>query len=422
MNSEIVAATAWPTARPVETVEAARRRQRWAALPVTLVLAAIPVFYSLQGRSPLAVLWLFGLAFGIVLQRSRFCFASGFRDLFLFGEGRVLKGIIIGMAVATVGFALIMGKMVADPLATAALPARAGVYPLGYQTILGGFLFGLGMVVAGGCASGTLYRIGEGYVASLVTLGGILGGMYLLATTWDWWWTHVISVAPKVWLPHRLGYAGGLLMVLAALGISYGLVLWWEGRRGLSGGGALETRPVAAGTSPAAATRETLFGRAWPAVLGGLLLGILNVFEYLYQQPWGVTTEFALWSGWLGRIVGLPAEGLTYYGAQPAGIDLLKHLPWLSGGAMIDLGIVGGALLAALLSNEFKVRVPRSSKRYGQALVGGVLIGYGARLAQGCNIGAFFSAIPALSANGWVFGLGLALGAYVGVHVIRRLA
>ena len=148
----------------------------------------------------------------------------------------------------------------------------------------------------------------------------------------------------------------------------------------------------------------------------------MNVFEYLFQQPWGVTTEVALWAEWLARVVGLPAEGLTYYGAQPAGLDLLKHLPWLSGGAMIDVGIIAGALLAALLSNEFKVRAPRNAKRYGQALVGGVLIGYGARLAQGCNIGAFFSAIPALGANGWVFGLGLALGAYVGVHVIRRLA
>ncbi len=422
MSPEMIATTAWPTPRPAETVETARRRQHRAAMPVALVLAAIPLWYALQGRTPLAVLWFFGIAFGIVLQRSRFCFASGFRDMFLFGEGRVLKGIIIGMAVAAVGFTLIMGKLLADPLVTRALPARAGVYPLGFQTFLGGLLFGLGMVVAGGCASGTLYRIGEGYVASLVTLVGMLGGMYLLATTWTGWWANAISVAPKVWLPHSLGYGGGLLAVLAALVGSYLLVLWWEGRRGLSGGAIPETRPIPARTSPSAATWETIFGRAWPAALGGLLLGVLNVFEYLFQQPWGVTTEIALWAGWLARAVGLPAESLTYFGAQPAGLDLLRHPTWLSGGAMIDFGIIGGALLAALLSNEFKVRAPRAPRRYGQALVGGVLIGYGARLAQGCNLGAFFSAIPALGVNGWVFAAGLALGAYLGVLVIKRLA
>ncbi len=422
MSSEIAVPVFSPAAPVGQSVQAARRRQQRAAVPVALVLAAIPFAYYLQGRTPLVVMWMFGLAFGITLQRSRFCFASGFRDVFLFGDGRALKGIIIGMAVATLGFSLIMSKLVADPLASVSLPARAGVYPLGFQTLLGGLLFGLGMVIAGGCASGTLYRIGEGYVASLVTLGGMIVGMYFLATTWSWWWANVISLAPKVWLPHRLGYAGSILVVLAALGAAYALVLWWEGRRGMSDGAFVDARPTPAGSSPAVATRERLFGRAWPAALGGLLLGILNILEYLFQQPWGVTTEIALWAGWLARVAGLPAERLTYYGAHPAGVELLKSPPWLSGGAMIDFGIIGGALLAALLSNEFKIRVPRAPKRYGQALVGGVLIGYGARLAQGCNIGAFFSAIPALAANGWVFAVGLAAGAWVGVQVIRRLA
>ena len=208
--SQEAAVSVIPTVAPIaEAVQAARRRQQMSAIPVAMFLMAIPLAYYLQGRTPLAVMWLFGLAFGIVLQRSRFCFASGFRDMFLFGDGRVLKGIIIGMAVATVGFTLIMGKLLADPLITQALPARAGVYPLGFQTLLGGMLFGVGMVVAGGCASGTLYRIGEGYIASVVTLGGMIIGMYLLATTWSWWWANVISIAPKIWLAHSLGYGGG---------------------------------------------------------------------------------------------------------------------------------------------------------------------------------------------------------------------
>lgn len=109
---------------------------------------------------------------------------------------------IISMAVAAVAFTLIMGKLLANPVVAQGLPARAGVYPLGFQTFLGGLPFGLGMVVAG--------------------------------------------------------------------------------------------------------------GRACPAVLGGLLLGVLNVLEYPFQQPWGVTTEIALWSGWPARGIGLPAEGLWF--------------------------------------------------------------------------------------------------------------
>jgi uncharacterized membrane protein YedE/YeeE len=366
-------------------------------------------------------MWIFGLAFGVILQRSRFCFASAFRDLYLLQDGRMMKGIIIGMVVATLGFSLIMGKLVPD-LAAGSYPARAGVYPLGYQTLLAGILFGLGMVIAGGCATGTLYRIGEGYVTSFITLVGMLGGMYLLARTWGWWWQAVVSVGQRIWLPHVLGWGGAILLVLVALFGCYGLVLWWEAKSGLGEMGSLAPSSTVAAASPLERLWRPVFGVAWPTALAGLLLGVLNVFEYVYQQPWGVTTEMSLWAGWIARGLGLPAEGLLYYGARPAGFELLRHPPWQSGGAFLDVGIVGGSFLAALLANEFKLRAPRIPVRYAQALAGGVLMGYGARLGQGCNIGGFFSAIPALGVNGWVFALGLAVGSYAGVQVIRRLA
>lgn len=395
--------------------------RRGLALFVFVLLAAVPAYQLAVQRPGLAIMWIFGLAFGVVLQRSRFCFASAFRDLYLLQDGRVMKGIIVGMVVATVGFGLIMGKLVPN-LTAGTYPARAGVYPLGYQTLLAGILFGLGMVIAGGCATGTLYRMGEGYVTSFVTFAGMLAGMYLLAWTWDWWWQAVVSVGPKIWLPHSLGWGGALLLVLGALLGCYLLVLWWEARSGLNDLGAPAPPAAASTASPLERLWRPVFGVAWPTALGGLLLGVLNVFEYLYQQPWGVTTEMSLWAGWIAKGLGLPAEGLLYYGGRPAGYELLRQPPWQSGGAFLDVGIVAGSFLAALLANEFKLRAPRVPVRYAQALVGGLLMGYGARLAQGCNIGAFFSAIPALGVNGWVFALGLALGSYAGVQVIRRLS
>jgi hypothetical protein len=156
--------------------------------------------------------------------------------------------------------------------------------------------------------------------------------------------------------------------------------------------------------------------------LGGLLLGTLNVFEYLYKKPWGITTAESRWVGWLLRLGGYPAENLLYFGDKPAGKELLKHIPpWLSGGSVLDWGLIFGAFIGALLASEFKWRFPANRFRYGQALAGGVLMGYGARLAMGCNIGGFFSAIPALGLNGWVFGGGLLIGAFLGVQAIKRL-
>jgi uncharacterized membrane protein YedE/YeeE len=84
-------------------------------------------------------------------------------------------------------------------------------------------------------------------------------------------------------------------------------------------------------------------------------------------------------------------------------------------------GMVFGSFVAALFSGEFKIRLPRQKTRYYQSVGGGVIMGYGAGLAMGCTIGAFFSSIPSLGLNGWVFALFLAIGAWVGTQIIQRI-
>ena len=97
-------------------------------------------------ESILAPLWLLAMAAGFTLQRSRFCFASAFRDLFLFGSSRIMKGIIVGLAVATIGFAINMYSQVPFP-GFGVLPNEANILPVGLSTIVGGLLFGFGMVL-----------------------------------------------------------------------------------------------------------------------------------------------------------------------------------------------------------------------------------------------------------------------------------
>lgn len=111
------------------------------------------------------VFGLFGLAFGFVLQRSRFCFASAFRDLWLMQDGRMMRAVILAMAVATLGFALVEYNLVPN-LSSGQHPVGSALSRFGAHLLIAGLLFGVGMVIAGGCVSGNLYRIGEGYVAS----------------------------------------------------------------------------------------------------------------------------------------------------------------------------------------------------------------------------------------------------------------
>ncbi|MCY4615626.1 MAG: YeeE/YedE thiosulfate transporter family protein, partial [Chloroflexi bacterium] len=93
---------------------------------------------------------------------------------------------------------------------------------------------------------------------------------------------------------------------------------------------------------------------------------------------------------------------------------------WFTDAFMLNAGIIAGAFTAALLAREFRLRVPRGPRRYIQSLGGGLIMGYGAGLGLGCTIGAFFSAIPSLALNGWIYAIALAIGAYGGTAFIRR--
>ncbi|GAB4563955.1 MAG: YeeE/YedE family protein [Anaerolineae bacterium] len=393
--------------------------------PVTAVLgplAAIAIM-ALAARVDrvYGVFWGFGLAYGFALQRGRFCFASAFRDLFLLQQSRTLRAILAGMAVATLGFALIMSNLVPNT-AIGVLPPEAHVIPLGLHSVVGGILFGIGMVLAGGCVSGTLYRMGEGYVASWVTASGILIGLWGASKTWNWWWINHISKRQPVWLPHLFGYGGAIALTLAALIGLFLLALWWEARSGV-----MFPEPVH-GTSGAdfrSRLRDlwgVVFVRAWPVTTTGIVLGAINVFEYAYQHPWGVTGELSRWADALASLVGLSAGPLMGMD-QLAGCALTAETGggFLTHGLILNTGLIFGSWLAATLAGEFKIRRPRQRIRYAQSIGGGVLMGYGAGLAVGCTIGAMFSAIPSLAVNGWAFAISLTVGAFVGVQVIRRL-
>jgi len=138
-------------------------------------------------------------------------------------------------------------------------------------------------------------------------------------------------------------------------------------------------------------------------------------------MPWGVTGELLRWANASMTMVGAPppaAVGLADIGGCAARAEetgLFTHT------FAVTVALLPGAGIGALLAKEFKLRFPRSALRYAQSFAGGLLMGYGSGLAIGCTIGAFFSSIASLSVSGWLFGLALAGGAYLGVRTIQRL-
>ena len=162
---------------------------------------------------------LFGLAFGLIIERAQICFTSAFRDLWLTGRTQMAKAIIIGMAVSTIGIYSYVQLGVAPKILWA-----------GPNAVLGGLLFGFGIVMAGGCETGWMYRAMEGQVHFwLVGLGNIIGAT-LLAFWWDGLAPVLATGYDKVNLLVVFGPQGGLIVTYLLLALSLLAILWWEKR------------------------------------------------------------------------------------------------------------------------------------------------------------------------------------------------
>jgi len=367
--------------------------------------------HDVRGRDASFAL-LSGAAFGVVLQRSRFCFASAFRDLFVAKERRVALGLLAALAVGSVGSAVVFGAQLPDP-GGGYVPPNAFISRVSWHTLLGGASFGLGMVLAGGCISGQLWRLGEGAAASLVALLGVVAGQLLGLLAWNSLWITVVAEAPTIWLPKQLGYGGALLLQLAVFAALAALLL--------------RARPSAATTTPTTSAEPAtpalvvrrIFREPWPAVVGGAAVGVLGTFALFRGAPLGVTAELA-------RLARAAGDALHLLPARLEGLDLIGGCRPREGGGLSERGIfvlalVAGALLAALAAGEFRWRVARP-RALALALLGGVLLGFGAFVASGCTVGALLSGVTAFSLHGWLFGGGLLAGAFAGVAVLRRMA
>ena len=389
---------------------------------ILLALVFIISFFISKNNFSNAAIWLAASSLGFIFQKSRFCFAASFRDLFLFGSGQNMKGVLIAIAVSSIGFVGILSWILPNPL-PGEFPSAAHVLPVGISTIVAGTLFGIGMVTAGGCVSGTIYRVAEGYIASMVTMLGIFIGAILLIISWDFWWDVFISKEPKIFLPSTfsLGFGFSLVITLLLLLLIYFTVLYIETKSGItnlvfSKNNEIETKGF---YQKIVEIINKLFVKSWSTTTGGLALGFVAIIYFLFHSPPGVTGEI------MKQSINI-SESLNFTNGP------LKGISSLSGclGDSIDQGIIShtfvstigvffGALVSALLSKEFKIRTPKEPKRYLQSISGGVLMGYSATLGIGCTIGAFFSAVSSLSLSGWVFGISLALGAFIGTKIIK---
>lgn len=362
------------------------------------------------GRDPAFTVFA-GAAFGILLQRSRFCFFCILRELFEERDARGALGILAALAVGSLGYLVVVQPWLPDP-GIGRLPPDAHIGPVSWVLVAGGLSFGVGMTLSGSCISAHLYRLGEGSTLSPFALLGAVGGFMLGFASWNSLYIDTLASAPVVWLPARLDYAGafavqgGLLLALALL-----LLLWvrWPAA---SQGRVTHWTPVA--------VVRRVFVERWPAWLGGIGVGALGFLAYLRIEPLGVTAE-------LGSRARTLAERLGWIPDRLPGLDgfsgcatvVIEALMTPNG--VFILALVAGSLAMGIASGSFR---PQAYPwyRYLLALLGGVLMGWGAMVSLGCTVGVLLSGISAFALSGWVFAAALTTAVWASLQVKGRLA
>lgn len=346
---------------------------------------------------------LLGAALGITFQRGRFCFFCIFRDFIENRDSSGLFAVIAALAVGGIGYAIVFGAFLPNA-GTGRLPPDAHIGPVSWVLVVAGAAFGIGMALSGACISGHLYRLGEGYTRAPFALFGSLIGFGLGFFTWQSVYVAAIVNAPVAWMPATLGYGGALTLHLTVLTVLALLLLRFLPALTARGGERLTLTRL----------YETVFRQRWNPLVTGAIVGVIGVIGYLRVEPLGVTSQLGSLSrtvldstGWLtGRLNGLDG----FAGCATVVVQTITENGWLIS------GLVLGSFGVVLIARRFELS--KLTLRGGAtALLGGVLMGWGAMLALGCTVGTLLSGISAFAVSGWVFGAAVFAGVWLGIRL-----
>lgn len=312
-----------------------------------------------------------GVLLGFVMQRTRFCLAGGFRDMYVQKSNKMFYALLVAITVQSIGL-LILTSFGAIKVPTHTFPVVG--------TIIGSFIFGIGIVLAGGCATGTWYRAGEGLIGSWVAL-------ILYAVTSAITKTGVLLPLMNVInrptnvnasVSHSTGIPNWVLVLILTV-ITITLVV-----RTLRKPKVMVPKLKQKHTG----IRHYLFERRYHPFVAGIAVGLIALLAW----PMSEST---------GRPYGL---GITTPSANLINYLVSGNSKFIDWGVLLALGIFVGSYIAARGSKEFKWRLP-DKKTIRNSAFGGILMGFGASVAGGCSIGNGLVETATMSWQGWI-GLG----------------
>jgi uncharacterized protein len=349
------------------------------ALASTAILIAL-VLLDHQLASAALILGGFGL--GVAFLKAEFSYTASWRRFLTRGEAGGLLGGLIVIAIC----ALVM-------VPVAALTPKFGgaIAPLGPSLIIGAFIFGIGMQLANGCGSGTLYTVGGGSGRMLIALlffiiGSVFGSLLLPA------FLSLGGIDP-VLASGYLGAWGGLAATLVSIAVAAALII------------------------AVARHRDANFVPSRNYVIGGGAIGLLCVAVFVAGgHPWSVTFGYTVWGAKAATALGFDLSHSAFW-QWPGPKHALAESILSDTSSLTDFGMLFGAMAAAAASKPFATAPWPPMKSLVAAGIGGLLMGWGARLGFGCNIGAFVGGVASGSLHGWVWFLAALPGCLIGIRL-----
>lgn len=325
-----------------------------------------------------------GALLGFVMQRGRFCLTGGFRDMYIAKDNRMFYALLIAIAVQSVGVYTLI-QMDVIQFTTGAFPWVA--------VIIGSFVFGIGIILAGGCATGTWYRAGEGLLGSWIALAG-----YMLMSTImkSGPLTPVNDSISSVVLPKNSIAETTGISVWVFIAIFTAIVVWIISRE------LKKPKVIIPSMKPKrTGIAHLLFEKRWHPFFTAMLVGLIAILAWPLSEA-------------TGRMSGL---GITTPSANILQYLVTGDISIINWGVFLVLGIFLGSFIAAKGSREFRFRMP-DAKTGITSFIGGILMGFGASLAGGCSIGNGLVMTAMMTWQGWVSLVFMILGTWTASYFV----
>ncbi len=377
------------------------------ALMTLLALLAVSLFLQNEFQTRQSLLFLIGAGLGVTLLHATFGFAGGWRRLIRERRSTSVRAQILLLGLTAMLFFPVLGQLFPG------INAQAAVAPVGLSVLIGAFIFGIGMQLGGGCGSGTLFTVGGGHVAMLVTLVFFIIGATVASAHLHWWLA--LPSFGKLSLITAFGWGPALVAQGLCLMALYAVVLGVERQRHGN------AEPLfAAKTADNSFTDRLILG-PWPLLWGVIGLAVFNLLTLLIAgHPWSITFAFGLWGAKIWTAIGGDAAAWPYWSSGYPAVALSRSV-LADNISIMDFGLILGAVLAAALAGKFAPEDRIKRERLVASIIGGLLLGYGARLAFGCNIGALLAGIGSGSMHGWLWLVAGFIGSVVGVRLRVRM-